>query len=539
MRRPFLLILLTAGLTALPAVPSMAADSYDFRNLSTPTYTQFVTEEYNVPTEFGTIYGWVRRPVTPAGVGAPVILTYSPYAALASPTPGTDGMNAFYNPRGYARAFFHLVGTGNSGGCTDYGGLRERRTAAAVVDFLGSRPWSNGKVGMIGGSYDGTTQWAAAVEQPEHLATIVPQVAISRWYDYAFGQGVRFYSGNATPLAFDYGFNQAPVPFTDPGKVPVTEKVVDDVRPCDNVDHQVRGYGPDQVHDGWWGERDYRARADRVRVPALIEGSWSDYNVHPLNSTEMWQLIAPRDERHRLVMGLQGHGVPNHIPTAALHHAWFDRHLLGRDTNVESVPRVQSDLSGGGEADDPSWPPPATLHRYTLDTEEGAGLLTGSKTSWRDINPLLDEDDVMVNRGGDAAILFRSRPEPAAVRLVGRPRLDLRIVTDAEETQVTPVLFAEKPSGQRTIISRGLLNALNRDGIDRIAPLAPGTAWEGTVEFQPLDHLLLEDERLGVALMSMNTDEALHADKSRATNTLVLGDRTALELLRAPAPPEG
>ena len=43
---------------------------------------------------------------------------------------------------------------------------------------------------MIGVSYDGTTQWATAVEAPKHLTTIIPQVAIDRWYDYSFSQGV-------------------------------------------------------------------------------------------------------------------------------------------------------------------------------------------------------------------------------------------------------------------------------------------------------------------------------------------------------------
>ena len=41
-------------------------------------------------------------------------------------------------------------------------------------------------VAMTGGSYDGTTATAAAVEPPKGLATIVPEAAIGRWYDYAY-----------------------------------------------------------------------------------------------------------------------------------------------------------------------------------------------------------------------------------------------------------------------------------------------------------------------------------------------------------------
>src|SRR3954453_22670000 len=78
---------------------------------SAPVYTQSVTEELRIPTEYGSIYGWVRRPVVPAGVRVPIILTYSPYHAIESPQPGedSDGTGDYYVPRGYARAWFHLV----------------------------------------------------------------------------------------------------------------------------------------------------------------------------------------------------------------------------------------------------------------------------------------------------------------------------------------------------------------------------------------------------------------------------------------------
>ena len=72
-----------------------------------------------------------------------------------------------------------MVGTGNSGGCWDYGGVRERNSAYDLVEWLGTQPWSNGNVGMIGGSYDGTRANECASANPPHLATIVPEVSIA------------------------------------------------------------------------------------------------------------------------------------------------------------------------------------------------------------------------------------------------------------------------------------------------------------------------------------------------------------------------
>lgn len=50
------------------------------------------------------------------------------------------------------------------------------RDANSVIDWIAKQPWSNGKVGMMGGSYDGFTQWAAVKFANGHLRTIVPIV---------------------------------------------------------------------------------------------------------------------------------------------------------------------------------------------------------------------------------------------------------------------------------------------------------------------------------------------------------------------------
>jgi putative CocE/NonD family hydrolase len=46
-----------------------------------------------------------------------------------------------------------------------------------TIEWIASQPWCNGKIGMMGGSYKGFVQWAAAREKPPHLKTIVPTAA--------------------------------------------------------------------------------------------------------------------------------------------------------------------------------------------------------------------------------------------------------------------------------------------------------------------------------------------------------------------------
>ena len=50
------------------------------------------------------------------------------------------------------------------------------RDANSVIDWIARQPWSDGQVGMMGGSYDGFSQWAAAKYANRHLKTIVPVV---------------------------------------------------------------------------------------------------------------------------------------------------------------------------------------------------------------------------------------------------------------------------------------------------------------------------------------------------------------------------
>ena len=45
--------------------------------------------------------------------------------------------------------------------------------AAALIDWIAAQPWSDGRVGMYGGSYSGFTAWAAAKHMPKALKAIM------------------------------------------------------------------------------------------------------------------------------------------------------------------------------------------------------------------------------------------------------------------------------------------------------------------------------------------------------------------------------
>ena len=93
-----------------------------------------------------------------------------------------------------------LRGTGRSQGCLDHLGPQGR---AATSSRSSSGPprsaWSNGRVGMTGHSYVGSTPSVAAAQNPKGLTTIVPSAGLASMYDHQFQGGVPFYLQWAGP----------------------------------------------------------------------------------------------------------------------------------------------------------------------------------------------------------------------------------------------------------------------------------------------------------------------------------------------------
>ena len=147
--------------------------------------------EYTLPLEEGgaapngLISLAVWRPNVPEGIQVPVIAEFGPYfqePSVETPTIEVPGswlgsmMVEQLLPHGYAFAQVSVTGTGRSNHCMDLMGNAEQLGNDAAVRWLGEQNWSNGNVGLIGKSYDGSTPWQAAMFGSEHdyLKTIVP-----------------------------------------------------------------------------------------------------------------------------------------------------------------------------------------------------------------------------------------------------------------------------------------------------------------------------------------------------------------------------
>ncbi len=107
----------------------------------------------------------------------PVIFRYTPYHRT-SIVPGTGEIPVapfdFFLSRGYAYVAADMRGSGASFGWNDVMTPMIVEDAGVIVDWIAAQPWSDGNVGMFGGSYEGWSQFAAAAARPEALKAIIP-----------------------------------------------------------------------------------------------------------------------------------------------------------------------------------------------------------------------------------------------------------------------------------------------------------------------------------------------------------------------------
>ena len=482
-----------------------------------------VYEVHYVPTVDGAVIRVeVWRDTAYDAARQPVILTYSPYNSLAEPETARDSLGETFVPKGYARAVADVIGTRGSTGCWDYGGRLEQQSGVDVVKWLAKRSWSNGKVAMIGGSYNGTTATMVAArgdEVPE-LKAIVPISAISRWYGYAYGNGVRYFlnseeptdEGFDTPLAFDTGFGKTVA--ADPMGQAFADTLRARAAECGAVEHTEEGYNRNPDYDAFWTERDYRRHADDFRAAVLVAHGWKDYNVKQEEGTELFRRLPvdkPGTARVEgvpfklmyLTQGSHSGGTDGDQWDGLL--ARFLAHTLkGKRNDVRTEgPVITEGASSSGTSKFRvlgNYPAPST-EPTRLWLREG-GRLRGRAGTERHVTSY-DETGTSTEEA-TPGLAYVSRPVATRTRLVGSAVLRARVRVSRETMHLTPVLVDVAPDGSQRVIARGFQHVDYRDGL-RAADPVTGRWLRVDVRLLPQDYTLAAGHRFGLLVQSSNT----------------------------------
>lgn len=206
------LLVFTSGEAALAASsgtdPETARVSahLQYAGYSRPEYKHFSKETTFVALQDGTklAVDMFLPKDGPKQSSFPTIFIFTPYGRsyihpsmtwyeklAARMTKGTGGPVFDYSLKhdiklllshGYAIVVADMRGTGASFGSQIPFLPSIAEDGKELVDWIGSQPWSNGKVGMTGQSYLGWIQLMIAAKQPKSLVCIMPEMILSESY---------------------------------------------------------------------------------------------------------------------------------------------------------------------------------------------------------------------------------------------------------------------------------------------------------------------------------------------------------------------
>lgn len=410
--------------------------------------------ETNVPARMrdGTVlYADVYRP--DAEGRFPVLLLRLPYGKQFI---SDFGDHEFFVPRGYVVVIQDGRGRFQSEG-EYYALIHEAHDGYDTVEWCASLPYSNGKVGTIGQSYLGATQYLTATARPPHLVCAVPVSASADFHrSWVYHTGGPFVLGWQVPYAIFLARNtidrmglkdtlwpelrdqlQKPINFANPltpeayKRLPLAYwgELLAEVAPYlkDYLAH------PD---DGpyWWSinvERQHR----NIDIPMLHVSSWYDIFSRDalVNFTGLRSRAMTPQARggQKVLMGPWGHLFPYSRATSKgagdidfgpnaeidLHDIelrFLDYWLKGIDTRIEQEPPIRLFTMGTNVwRDVEDWPLPNT--RWTpwyLHSGGGANTLSGDGTlsaTGPGDEPadrfVYDPDDPVPTTGGNLLVL--------------------------------------------------------------------------------------------------------------------------------------
>jgi putative CocE/NonD family hydrolase len=251
----------------------------------------------------------------------------------------------------------------------------EASDADEVIEWIARQPWSNGQVGMLGGSYSGFTAWAATKRMPPALKTLAVSAAAIP------GLGLPMYNNVFLSANYGWVFYVTDDKYLDERTYAdndrwtrLLERWFSSGRPYREID-QVDGtpnpllqrWLQHPAYDAYWQamvpyERDFA----HITIPVLtISGYYDDGQISALEYLKQHYRYNPHAE-HYLVIGpydhfgthrarkaevLRGYRVDPvaQFSTPELVYQWMDHVLRGAPRPAMLVDRINYEVMGANE----------------------------------------------------------------------------------------------------------------------------------------------------------------------------------------------
>ena len=494
------------------------------------------------------------------GGKAPVILIRTPYKKEMVEIQGR-----YYARRGYAVAIQDCRGRFGSEGVWEPF-LNEAKDGYDAIEWLAVQPWSNGKVGMIGGSYVGWVQWWAASQRPPHLVTIIPNVAPpDPFYNLPYEHGAFFIfgaiwwadileskaTGDLSGVALSkigdkkYGQMLRALPVIDLDKAVLGEE-----------NPYWRQWIAHPVDDAWWEPADFLKKLKDVNIPAFHQSGWFDGDGigTKLNYLQMKEY---GHANQKLTIGPWGHTdtaaqkLGNHDfgPQALVdlqrdYLRWFDYWLKGIDNGITKEPLVNIFVMGTNQwLHGNTYPLPET--KFTklyfsgegkANTSKGDGRLTfneppagaspdkyiydpGDPTPDPDFYETTEEQDKQVRSADEKKkeaeahheqvtsarqdiLVYQTEALREPLTFAGPVSATIYASTSARDTDWFVSLIDIEKDGKTFSLASGKLRARFRNSVHKPELLSPGEIYEYKLDLWHTGITIPAGDRLRVEVAS-------------------------------------
>ncbi len=511
------------------------AGAYEFPTSPEPSNDIWLDNRVAIPMRDGVVlYADVYRPAAEGRY--PVIVSRTPYSTERAPSSYTAA--AFFAQRGYAYVFQDVRGRHESEGRWEP--FRDDiEDGYDTVEWAARQPWSNGKVGMEGGSYLGHVQWRAAQAQPPHLVAVFPRVAsTSIYHDWITVNG-------GWRLAFNFGWGpvrqesrimqntglhsmaQAP-----PGvsyEQTLWHLPLNDMQALLGRDAQFyKDWLAHPDYDDYWREVSVEEHFDKIEVPVHTMGGFFDIfaqgTLRGYEGVSKKGANAKARKGSQMVIGPWEHGVSRKVgdmdwgeaaavDANALALRWFDYWLKGIDNGLDTEPPVKIFVMGRNQWRFASEYPLADTDYRPLYLHSG-GQANGSHgdgaLSWN--KPLADQpadrfhydpanpvpslgganccgvsttsgarDQRPIEHRGDV-LVYTTEPLEDEVEVVGPVKLRLWAASSAVDTDFVAKLVDVYPDGRAINVAEGIVRARYRNSLSAPELLEPNKAYEFEID---------------------------------------------------------
>lgn len=485
----------------------------------------------------------------PAKAGQfPVILTRDPYDNGSYPEHIDEGH--FWAEKGYVFIHQDVRGRYDSEG-DFYTYSYEIEDGYDTQEWAGTQTWSNGRVGMLGGSYLASTQWLSAHLRSQYVEAIAPRMTPFNYYlDVAFPGGAFALSSRIGWAALMggrtnqiRGYNWGEMLRHLPLKTMDRALGVDLPHWRDWIAHPS--------YDSYWQEFDVESRIEEIDVPAYSIAGW--YDAFLRGNLVSFEGIRERglDERARsgqkLIVGPWPHtaspdavlgeldfGADSVVDFNELHVQWFDYWLRDKANNVMDEAPVRIFVMGENKwRNEQEWPLSRTVYtKYyfhsggNANSKAGDGLLSTSKPSSNEPvdSYTYDPRDPVPTLGGnlmfkttpagpfdqseiekrDDVLVYTTPPLAADTEVTGPIQVTLFAQSSAVDTDFTAKLVDVHENGNAYNLADGIVRARYRESFVEPNLLDPNKVYEYTIDLWATSNLFKKGHKIRLEVSSSN-----------------------------------